>query len=273
VPWLSGGAPRPLLAAALLACGVAAWAHDSWLQPAQAQPGSGLVALELGNGARYPRSEGTTPAPRLAQSGCSAEGGDDKPLQPRGEQPAWLELRSRIGAARAVACWVELKPQEIALTPALAQAYLDDIRAPDAVRAAWSGRQRAGGGWREVYRKFVRIELPAPQGREVVDLAALRRPRAFALELVPAGGRPLRAGEESEFLVLSGGRPAAGLPVEFVSRRSPLGIWRTSDAEGRVRLVLPFGGEWLLRTTVIDVPAAESEPWHSRYASLTVAVR
>lgn len=268
--------PRPsrlLVAVALLACSVVTSAHDSWLQPARIQPGSGLIALELGNGARYPRSEGTTPAPRLARSGCRVEGGDDKPLQPRGEQPAWLELRSRTGAARAAACWVELKPQEIALAPALAQAYLDDIRAPQDVRAAWSAQQRDGGDWREVYRKFIRIEWPALQGEQDVDMTALRRPLGFALELVPVGGQPLRARAESEFLVLADGRPAADLPVEFVSRRSPVGIWRQSDAQGRVRVALPYAGEWLLRSTAIEAPATTSQPWRSRYASLTVVVR
>lgn len=194
-------------------------------------------------------------------------------MRPRGELATSLELRSRIGTARAAACWVELKPQEIALTAELARAYLDDIHAADRVRAAWTAQQRDGIGWREVYRKFIRIELPALQDGRDLDLAELRRPLGFPLELVPAGGQPLRARVESEFLVLADGKPAAELQVEFVSRRSPVGIWRRSDAEGRVRLALPYAGEWLLRTTVMDVPATVAQPWQSRYASLTVVVR
>ncbi|MGZ5179120.1 MAG: DUF4198 domain-containing protein [Ramlibacter sp.] len=264
---------KALLAASLAACSAASWAHDSWLRAADAQPGSGLVALDLGNSARYPRSDGPTPAPRIAQSGCVDEQGTRTALLPRGEQSVWLELRARLGAARAAGCWVELKPKDIALTPELVQAYLDDIRAPQAVRAAWAEQQRGGLPWREVYRKFIRIELPALRGADAVDLAALRRPRGFPLELVPVGSQPLRAGAPGEFLALADGRPVAGLPVEFVSRRSPVGVWRQSDADGRIRIALPFGGEWFLRSTVLDVPATPQDAWHSRFANLTVMVR
>jgi hypothetical protein len=55
-----------------------------------------------------------------------------------------------------------------------------------------------------------------------------------------------------------------------VSTRSPLGIWRQTDRDGRVRFTAPFTGEWLLRGTVLEVPAAPGHVWHSRFATLTV---
>lgn len=251
---------------------IAAWAHDSWLRVAPAQPGSGLLALELGVGARYPRSEGPTPSQRLAQAGCLTAGAE-VPLMPRGEQDPWLVLRARTGNDEAAACWVELRPQDITLTPALVQTYFDDIRAPPAVRTAWAERQRAGVAWHEVYRKFIRIEVLADHAARAMDLAALRRPRGFALELVPVGGEVLRAGAPSEFLALADGRPVAGLAVEFVSRRSPVGLWRETGADGRIRLALPYGGEWLLRSTVLDVPATATGAWQSRFATLTLTLQ
>jgi hypothetical protein len=260
---------RASMAAVLfVACGLPAAAHDSWLRLSATQPATDLLVLELYGGARYPKSEGPTPADRLAQAGCAGAHGTFA-LVPRTEHPVSLELRARASRLAPLACWVELKPQPITLEPALVQTYFDDIRAPAAVRQAWARLQADGVGWSEVYRKFIRIELPQPDMTQA-DLAALRRPMNLPLELVPAGAEPLRRGVEGEYLALAEGKPVEGLPVEFVSTRSPLGIWRQTDRDGRVRFTAPFTGEWLLRGTVLEVPAAPGHVWHSRFATLTV---
>ena len=265
---------RTLLAGVLLAIGTApAWAHDTWLHVADRQPGSGLLVLEMGSGARYPKSEGAVPGSRVVSPGCVDETGASRALAPRSELPLVLELRARIGGARAVACWLELLPVDLTLTPELVAVYFHDIRAPQAVRDAWAAQQKAGIGWKEVYRKFVRVEAPVPGAEPASALAALRKPRNYALELVPAGTDPLRAGIEAEFLALADGKPAAGIAVEFVSLRNPLGLWKQSDADGRIRLALPFAGEWLLRSTVLTIPASPQQPWRSAFATLTVQVR
>jgi len=36
---------------------------------------------------------------------------------------------------------------------------------------------------------------------------------------------------------------------------------------------LPYAGEWLLRATVLDVPATPQDMWRSKFATLTVQVR
>jgi hypothetical protein len=260
---------RALLAAAVLLAFVAtASAHDSWLRLSDTDTAADLLLLELDGGARYPRSEWPTPAARVAASGC-IDARQRVALVPRAEHPTSLELRARISRPGLLACWVELKPQDIKIEPQLVQVYFDDIRAPAAVRQAWSQLQARGIPWTEVYRKFIRIELPQDGGG---DLAALRHPLGGPLELVPVGGAPLRHGVEAEFLALADGKPVEGLAVEFVSRRSPIGIWRQSDGQGRLRFAAPFPGEWLLRSTALEIPRAPDHTWHSRFATLTLRI-
>lgn len=268
----NGFARSAAVAALLWAAGATAQAHDSWLRQLP-PPGAGLLALELGSGARYPKSEIGLGADRIARSGCVDAGGRERALQARTQRPEGLELRARVPEAAALACWLELKPVTTALSNELAQAYLAEIRAPQPVRDAWSRQLASGAGWQETYRKFIRIEAPTQGGADAADLSGLRKPLRTGLELIPIGGAPLTRGAVVEFQALSDGRPLAGLAVEFVQRRSPLGIWRETDGEGRIRIALPLQGEWLLRGTALEPPAAPGQPWTSRFSTLTVDVR
>lgn len=256
------------LTAALLAGAIAtsAAAHDSWFRQPRAQPAGDLLVLDLEGGARYPKSEWATPAGRLATAGCASAAGV-VPLVARTEEPTALQMRARMDRSAPLTCWAELKPQDIAIEAALVPTYFDDIRAPDSVRQAWSQLQAQGVGWKEVYRKFMRIEIP----RAIAgDNAAVRRPLQVALELLPVGGAPLRRGVESEYVALADGKPVEGLAVEFVNYRSPIGVWRQTDRNGRFRFTPPLPGEWLLRSTVLDPPRGPDHVWHSRFATLTV---
>ena len=261
-----GGVLRAVAALLLAGAAASVGAHDSWLRPADVQRSPDLLVLELDGGARYPKSEWPTPAGRIATSGCAAAAGT-YPLVARGVQATALEMRSRVSRSAPLTCWVELSPQDIAIEPPLVQTYLDDIRAPESVRRRWAQLHADGASWKEVYRKFVRIEMP--QGG-VDDMASLRRPLNVALELLPAGGAALRRGVESEYVALADGKPVEGLAVEFVSHRSPIGVWRESDRNGRFRFAPPFAGEWLLRSTALDAPRGGDQVWHSRFATLTV---
>ena len=69
------------------------------------------------------------------------------------------------------------------------------------------------------------------------------------------------------------GRPLAGLPVQLRSELSPLGIWRTTDAEGRLETVLPVAGRWILRGTDVRPAADGSDRWGSRFLTLAFEVQ
>ena len=258
-----------LLAAACAAVLPAAQAHDTWLTAPPVAAGSGLLRIEVGVGNRYPLREGGPAASSVQRSACREAGNPrDLALLPRQERPEFLELRARLDDTQGAACWVELKPHSVELTPELVTEYFGEIRAPAAQRELWSRQRARGVTWRESYRKFMRIELAPRPGATGADLATLRQPQGLGLEIVPVGAAPVRVGQPTEFQVLLDGQPLPGLAVQLVSERSPLGIWRESDAQGRLRETLPFGGQWLLRATRLEPPANDTDPWRSRFVTL-----
>jgi uncharacterized GH25 family protein len=103
--------------------------------------------------------------------------------------------------------------------------------------------------------------------------AAARRPAGQDLEIVVLGDQPIAVGQPLEFQVLRDGRPLAGFPVELVSERSPLGIWRQTDADGKLRHSLPFAGRWLLRGTDLRLSAQRADTWESRFVTLAIEAR
>jgi hypothetical protein len=261
-----------LLLAALGLWVPCAQAHDSWLSPARDPAPGGHVALELATGNRYPRQEFSQTAASVAQSGCIDARGERIPLRPVREQPRWLDLDARLASdgRAAVSCWVELHTAEVDIEPRIVQVYFRDIQASTAIRTAWSDLQARHVGWHERYRKFARIELAAKGETAPGALAAARRPVGLDLEMVVLGDRPVVVGEPLRFQVLRDGRPLAGLPVELVSERSPLGIWRETDAEGVIEHRLPFGGRWLLRATDLRESSEAPGSWASRFVTLAI---
>jgi hypothetical protein len=267
--------PRVLLLAALGLGAASAQAHDSWLSPAREPAGAGHVALELATGTRYPRQEFSQTEASVAQSGCIDARGGRLALRPLREQPRWLDLDAplTIAADAAVSCWVELHTAEVDIEPRIVQVYFRDIHAPPSVRAAWSELQARKVPWHERYRKFARIELAAAADIAPGALAAARRPIGLDLEIVVLGDRPVAVGEPLSFQVLRDGRPLAGLPVELVSERSPLGVWRETDAAGVIEQQLPFGGRWLLRATDLRGSPEAPGTWASRFVTLAIEAR
>lgn len=242
----------------------AAHAHDSWLAPGPA--GVGATSLLFSTGNRYPRGESAPTVESVDASGCRDGTGKSHALRPlAGRNPTALVLQSTARAA--VACWASLKAHEVTLDPRLVDVYFREIRPSDAVRQAYAAQAERGLGWHETYRKFARIERSG--GRTPPEaLRALRAPVGLPLEVVLLGEDLPRAGQPVELQVLSLGRPVAGLALELVSERNPLGVWGKSDAGGKLRFVLPFGGEWLVRGTLVEPGDAEGK-WVSRFVTTT----
>lgn len=246
-------------AAAWLALALAgpAAAHDSWLEPA----GDGGIALRTGN--RYPAAESGASAASVGAAGCVDGAGRLHALRAASETVTALQLRTE--ARGPLACWAELKEHEITLAPALVERYLREIRPGDGVRAAWAEQQERGLPWVERYRKFARIERGTQDSAPDV-LRRLRAPAGLPLEIVIDGEAPLRVGQSTTLRVLADGQPVAGLALELLSERSPVGIWARSDAQGLVQFRLPFGGQWLVRGTLLD--SAGEGRWRSRFVTL-----
>lgn len=265
------GARAALLLGALWACGLPAWSHDSWLGVVRPAPSGSAATLELATGNRFPVQE-VAPAPdNVAGAGCRTGRGTTALVAQRQAGGALEMQAAPAGGQAPLACWVELGALDIELEPQLVQVYFDEIRAPQSVRSAWAQMQARGVRWQERYRKFARAELaggPAP----AASLAAARQPVGLDLELVLLGNERPRPGEPLDFQVLRDGQPLPGFPVELVSDRSPIGIWRTTDAQGRLRHRLPFAGQWLLRGTDLRLSAARRDAWESRFVTLVIEV-
>ena len=261
---------RAALFAALCLAASQGRSHDSWLSPSRVDGPNGPLVLELATGSRYPVQESSQAPASVAQSGCT-DGAARMPLRPHRVHPRWLDLRAGVAEPGApVGCWVELAPADIEIEPARVEVYFAEIKASSAHREAWAAMRARGMPWRETYRKFARIELAWAPAAPAARIAAARRPVGLDLEIVPLGSQPITVGQPVEFQVIRAGQPLAGLPVELVSERSALGIWSSTDAEGKLRHNLPFAGRWLLRGTDLRLSARHAGTWESRFVTLAI---
>lgn len=254
-------------AALALAVGAAA-AHDTWFRSGAAGPSG--VQLSLGTGNRFPAMETGVDAVYLANQGCRGASAAEPvtPMTPMtaaapsGHAPAALELR---GPAGAITCWAQLKPFEIELPADKIALYLDEIQASADLRARWAEMAGRGVKWFERYTKHARIELdgagsaPVPMGLDML------------LEGEPGRG-PVRVGDALNFRVLRDGLPLAGFAIELRGNVSGFGIWRRTDAQGRVALKAPLAGRWILRGVDLRLSATERDVWESRFATLAFDV-
>jgi hypothetical protein len=251
-----------------LAAAMPAAAHDSWLSP---RDKGGLGALELATGNRYPVQEFNPTAANLLRAECADGAGRRLALRAGREHANRMELQADLPgrAPPPLACWLELRELEIEIEPAIVQLYLDEIRAPASLRQAWSAMRDRGLPWREAYRKYARIETGTAQA-DARQRTQARQPVGLGLEIVLLGDAAVVPGQALEFQVLRDGQPLAGLAVELIGERSKFGFWRESDAQGRLRASLPFGGRWLLRATELRLSQTVANRWDSRFVTLAI---
>ena len=253
-----------------IACALAtalscASAHDTWFAP---RPSSDAaeVALALGTGNRFPVQESGVGFEYLVRSGCRSETqGQPIGLQRVDDAPTALWLRASARNDRPLSCWAQLSPFEVQLAPDKIAIYLKDIQASAGVRQRWAEMNARGVPWKERYTKHARIELkPGASAALPVDMAMD--------VLLVSPQRPLQQGQTLQFQVLRDGQPLPDFAVEMRNERSPLGLWRKTDAQGRVGIVAPLPGRWVLHGT--DLRPSDSEPdlWVSRFVTLAFDV-
>ncbi len=255
---------RPaLLGAVLAALAGAASAHDTWFEALPAAAGE--LRLALGTGNAFPLQEFTVGADHLARQGCAGANGPAMPMVVEGGTPTALLLRAQT-APGGLSCWAQSLPFEIELPPDMVRIYLDEIHAPASVRAAWAEMQARGQPWRERYAKHARIEWSGA-------MPPTARPSGMDMEMLMQTARAtLRPGDEIAVQVLRDGRPLPDFAVQVRSELSPLGLWRRTDADGRLRVRLPLPGRWLLRGTELTAPAADDGHWEGRFVTLAFEV-
>jgi hypothetical protein len=251
------------LAAGLIAAAPVA-AHDTWFE-VEGRDAAGAHTLALGTGNQFPLQETPIGAEYLVASGCRAGDGAVLPLEPLRVGPQALLLRAPPADA-GLSCWAQSQPFEITLAPAVVELYLKEIAAPPSVREAWADMRSRGIAWTERYAKHARIELPGVLPRPAAD-------SGMAMDVRPLGEvREWQVGDSVAFEVLRDGQPLPGLAVEFRHERAPLGLWRRSDAQGRVDLRLPLPGRWVLRGTELRAVPGRPGHWDSRFVTLAFEV-
>jgi len=251
-------------------------AHDTWFQPLP-PTARGEQVLALGTGNQFPKQESPVGVRQLQTSGCRGEGLPATRLRWVADQPAALVLRTALPApaGSALTCWAQLVPIDIEIDDATVDVYLKEISALPAVRERWAALKAAGKPWRETYVKSVRIELPGNAGADSTATSTTMAIDGMGLDVRLDSPLPLRAGDTLRAQVLRDGQPLAGLPVELRNDLLAVGLWRQTDEQGRIELVLPLAANWLLRG--VDLRPAADHPdhpdrWDSRFISLSLQV-
>ena len=254
-----------LLALLGLAAAAPAQAHDSWLQPVPRRGAEGLLLLGTGN--RFPVFEGSIDARYLINPGCAGADGRPQALAALRNLPDSLLLRT--GAA-AESCWLQLTPFEVTVPPDKVPVYMDEVRPPPALLAAWAAIQARGKPWQERYTKHARIALPGPAG-DIGPAAAQPAPLGMDMLLAEAADGPQL---QLTLQVLRDGQPLPALAVELVNADQPMpGTWLQTDAAGRITLPRPAAGRWLLRAVDLRLAADPPDSWESRFVTLSFSLR
>ena len=253
--------------AALLAGAVSgAAAHDTWFQPLALTP-AGQLVFALSTGTRFPTYEFPLAYEYLVGSGCRGDGANAASLVHVEDRPTSLIVRSAtpLKPAAGVSCWAQLTPFDVEVPPEKIELYLREIQASPALRATWAAMKARGLPWRERYIKSARVEIGGSGLREALP--------ALTMDVRLDNPRnPIRAGDELGFQVLRDGAPIANLPVELVNNISPVGIWRKTDGEGRVRIAPPLAGRWMLRGVDLRVSRKTVDEWESWFVTLAFDV-
>ena len=240
-------------------------AHDFWIEPTSFVSEAGRF---IGIRARVGDGFLGDPVPRdpsLLEQMVVEDASGRRPVAGReGGDPAGL-LRTVAPGLHVVGYFG--KPSRVELAAEKFNSYLQE-EGLDGVSAARARLNQSDSGARELFTRcaktLVLVGAPSPDQRDralgcALELVAEQNP--YALE--PGQTLPVRLTYQ--------GRPIEGALVVARSRqRASEKISARSDREGRVRLVLPAGGKWLIKAVhMVPAPSTANADWASYWASLT----
>jgi hypothetical protein len=257
---------RLIAGAAGLVAAAAASAHDTWFEWLPRDQAAGGVALALGTGNRFPVHETPIYAEHLAATGCRTHSGEQMSLRAARTRANAIWLRSTVAPEAQPTCWAQVAPVEITLPAATVALYLKEVNAPAAVREAWAAQQARGVAWQERYTKHARIE------RLRAGVAATAQPVPMGMDVLLRSDAPVAVGTRLTLQVLRNGQPVPNLAVELCSEQTRYGIWRQTDAQGRVEFAPPLAGRWLLRGTELRASVDKPDVWDSGFVTLAFDV-
>ena len=238
-------------------------AHDLWMEATTFRPEPGAVVgvrLRVGD---HLQGEPVPRDPALLKQFFIVDSARRAPVVGRdGADPAGL---FRAAPGLQIVGYAS-HPSPLVLTPEKFAQYVKEegLEAIAAQRAS----QTAGRQVREVFSRSAKaLVLTGPPERGQSD-----RVIGLPLELV-AERNPYALGPHEELPVrlLYQNQPLAGALVMAVNRLNPGHVLKArSDAEGRVKFVLPVSGLWLIKAVhMMPAPDQTKADWASVWASLT----
>jgi uncharacterized GH25 family protein len=248
-------------------------AHDFWIEPADSAPEPGqpvAVHLRVGehfSGAAVARPDASS-MHRFVLVDTTSNASATLPGR-TGADPAGV---FRPPGPGAYVIGFHGKPNAIELPPEKFNAYLRE-EGLDAVLALRAERDQLGQPGREIYSRCAKSLVLTRAACAACQPAD--RKLGFALELI-AERQPwvLREGELLPVRLLYEGQPLAGALVVALRRTDPASkTMLRSDADGRVLLAVPHGGQWLVKAVHMrPAPPESGADWESLWASLSFAI-
>lgn len=246
-------------------------AHDTWLFPRKTTVSVGSrLTLDLTSGMAFSKNETAIEPARIAQASVRLAGRTD-PMTIKVKARKSLELTARFNHTGLATLWLTLNPRPIDLKPEQVHEYLEEIGAPDSIRALYANKQSAPR-WREVYTKHAKTFVTV--GSSKGD-SSWKIPVGQGLELVPlVNPATIAAGDIVPIQVLRDGTPYPGFSIGDVADRQPSSRLYRTDANGVASVAAPRrGGRWMLRGTDLRRPRAGSDAdWESAFSTLTLNV-
>lgn len=255
----------PLLLLLGLLAGPALRAHDFWIEPSSFQPAPGQrVAVRLRVGEHFQGDPVPRDPARIERFAAIGPSGEAEVAGLPWEDPAGFAAFSAPGLA-----WIvyDSRPAAVELDGPRFEKYLGE-EGLERVSAMRAERGQSAAAGREVYSRCAKSLVAVGQGGD----AGHDRVLGLVLELVPeANPAALRPGAELPVRLLYEGRPLSGALVAAIPRGAPEArVAARSDAQGRVRLRLDRGGDWLVKAVhMVAAPKETGADWESFWASLT----
>jgi uncharacterized GH25 family protein len=246
-------------------------AHDTWLFPKRTHYAVGSrLTLDLTSGMAFPKNEFAIDPARV-ETAAIRLGGRTAAMTRKVLSKQFLRLETTLSRNGVATVWISLKPKTLELTPPQIQEYLEEIGAPDSIRAIYPAGKSSNPRWREEYRKEAKTFVFV--GASESD-TSWKTPAGTSFEIVPVSD-PARlvAGQSALFRVLRDGKPLSNFPIGSVTEARTKPQLDRSDANGVVRIIPPAAGRWMLRGTDLRRPAAgKNADWESVFATLTLTV-
>lgn len=249
----------------LLALASPAFAHDTWIAPDAFANACGPVMLQMTSGMDFGRLD-TAIDPKRVQRAVIMIPGRRLTMTP---EAAAHSLNFKVDVPYGISIVaVELAPKTLELTFPQVNEYLDEIGAPDEIRAEWKAHP---GRWRESYTKHAKTLLRCGEADRRYQMSA-----DMGFEIIPQGTDPtsLKAGDVFRFILMRPKQLVRDVPIVVVrDGAGRIATLREPDHSGVFSFVPGKPGRYMLTATQLRRANGRDLDWQSDFTTLTFEVK